>query len=146
MTYPLIADWWRLFFYGSFNLSGAWAILEGPGGFMCKECLYIDIGGIHPLNPHTYMQHVAMWVKNNYISFVTHYQNTLSHRVCTRVVWKKGCLSIFFHVQKALRINIKRCNKTHLGWPNGIGLEPWSVLLLEVRGSIVPSTNLGGII
>jgi len=34
----------------------------------------------------------------------------------------------------------------HVGWPDGIGLGPESVLLLEVSGSILFSANLGGLI
>jgi len=40
------------------------------------------------------MQHVAMWVQNNYISFVTYYQNTLPHRVC----WYGKKVSIYILV------------------------------------------------
>jgi len=35
---------------------------------------------------------------------------------------------------------------THLGWPSGIGLEPGSVLLLKVLGSILSGANLRGLV
>jgi len=34
----------------------------------------------------------------------------------------------------------------HLGWPEGIGLGPGSVLHLEVSGLILSSVNLSGLI
>jgi len=35
---------------------------------------------------------------------------------------------------------------THLGWPSGIDLEPGSVLLLKVSGSILSGANLRGLV
>jgi hypothetical protein len=37
-------------------------------------------------------------------------------------------------------------NITHLGWFDGVGLGPGSVLLLKVLGSIPAGANLGGLI
>jgi len=39
-----------------------------------------------------------------------------------------------------------RLKKAHLGWLGGIDLRPESVLLLEISGSILSDTNLGGLI
>jgi hypothetical protein len=36
--------------------------------------------------------------------------------------------------------------KTHLGWPSGIGLEPRSVLLQKVSGSILSGADLRGLV
>jgi len=38
------------------------------------------------------------------------------------------------------------CFSTRLGWPSGIGLEPESVLLLKVSGSILSGANLRGLV
>jgi hypothetical protein len=35
---------------------------------------------------------------------------------------------------------------THLGWPDGVGLGPWSVLLPKVLGLILPGANFGGLV
>jgi hypothetical protein len=35
---------------------------------------------------------------------------------------------------------------TYLGWSDGIGLGPGSVLLFKVSGSIISGANLGGLI
>jgi len=63
-------------------------------------------------------------------------------------VYKKK--SVFLALNSQLiytRKSIKKyINVTHLGWPGGIGLGLGSLLLLEVSRSILPSTNLGGLL
>ena len=34
----------------------------------------------------------------------------------------------------------------HLGWSGGVDLGPWSMLLLKVSDSLLPSANLGGLV
>lgn len=36
--------------------------------------------------------------------------------------------------------------ETHLSWSGGVGLRSWSVFLLKVSGSILPSINLDGLV